>query len=141
MPPSGKANVISTAAPRAAAPSSSPTRLRSATAWATAPHARKSAATGLASGQRIAMRIAAGRQPRCEANTAARAIAMPSAKDRRPLKRLIEAPAANQMTPRRARSPHSRYAIPEKSIAAAITARTPTRRGPTTDARKGKRTL
>jgi len=76
---------IANAITAAAAAISSAWRRRSATAYPTAPQARKSAATGLASGQRAAKPIAASRWPRCAANTAASAIGTPSANVRRPV--------------------------------------------------------
>ena len=62
------------------------------------PQARKRPATGLARGSAAARPIAVRRYPRCAASTAPSATATPRAKVRRPVNRLIEAPAANQTT-------------------------------------------
>ena len=79
VPPSGKAKASITAVPSAAAASSSPRGCARRAPGRRRRRRGRAPATGLASGQRTAKAIASGRQPRCEANTAASAIATPSA--------------------------------------------------------------
>ena len=122
MPPSGNAKASSTAVPSAATASSRPARLRSATRM-------RDRGAGQEQGRHRARKRGQRSRRRCRAASSRAGPRTPRrARSRRRartsgarVKRLIDAPAANQITPNRARSPQRRWAMAPNSSAAAIT--------------------